>query len=167
MNDRFLRSLGQIVAALLWISLGTSTGWAAPSPQPAEFQERDKWVNQRLVEGNPPVSFVYDGKTSADLLAKWPKKTATRKLDGGRIERTWTWTDPQTGLEVRCVSVEYADFPVVEWTGYFRNTGAAKTSLLEGIQAIDVRMKRAKEGEFVLRGVRGDDCSPSSYQPYE
>ncbi len=137
------------------------------APQPAEFQERDKWVNARLVDGNPPMSFVYDGKSSTDLLAKWPKTTAARKLEGGRIERTSTWTDPATGLEVRCVSVEYAEFPVVEWTAYFRNAGAAKTPLLERIQAIDVGIDRAKQGEFVLRGVRGDDCSPSSYQPYE
>ena len=32
---------------------------------------------------------------------------------------------------------------------------------------MDVQMNRGEEGEFVLRGVRGDDCSPQSYQPYE
>ena len=131
------------------------------------LQERDNWVKQRLLEKQPPISFVYDGQTSADLLAKWPKTTATKKLDNGRTQRTWVWTDPKTGLEVRCVSVEYPDFPVVEWTAYFRNTGKAKTPILEKIQAIDVRLNRAKEGEFVLRGIAGDDNRPDSYQPYE
>ncbi|MFZ1937413.1 MAG: alpha-galactosidase [Thermoguttaceae bacterium] len=162
-----IRPFCLLIAALVWTGLTAAGSCAAPSPQPGEFQERDKWVNERLVDGNPPISFVYDGKSSADLLAKWPKRTATKKLDGGRIERTWTWTDPKTGLEVRCISVEYADFPVVEWTGYLRNTGATKTPLLQAVQAIDVGMNRAKQGEFVLRGVAGDDCSPNSYQPYE
>ena len=143
----------KLLPAAILILFNVSVAWAALSPKPAEFQDRDKWTDHWLAEGNPPLSFVYDGKTSLDLLAKWPKKTVTEKLDGGRLQRTATWTDPKTGLEVKCVSVEYADFPVVEWTGYFRNTGAAKTPLLERIQAIDVRIDRAKQGEFVLRGV--------------
>ena len=72
-----IRLFCRIAAVALWIGLGTANAWAVPSPEPAEFQERDNWVNQRLVDGNPPLAFVYDGKASADLLAEWPKKTAT------------------------------------------------------------------------------------------
>ena len=81
--------------------------------------------------------FFTTASLAADLLAEWPKTTVVKRLDSSRTQRTWTWTDPKTGLEVRCVSVEYADFPVVEWTGYFRNAGGGKTPLLEKIQAID------------------------------
>ena len=38
----------------------------------------------------------------------WPKKTARKKLDSSRTQHTLTWTDPRTGLEVRCVAVEYS-----------------------------------------------------------
>jgi alpha-galactosidase len=161
------RLVSRFVAIAVWIGLGAAVGWAAPAPTAAEYQERDAWVKQRLVDGPPPLAFTYDGKPAAELLAQWPKKTASKKLDGGRTERSWTWTDPKTGLEVRCVAVEYANFPVVEWTAYFKNTGTSKTPLLQGIQAIDVRMNRAKDGEFVLRGTAGDDNRPDSYQPYE
>jgi alpha-galactosidase len=160
------RTVGQLAVALFCITLGT-VAWAAPSPDPAELQERDLWVKQRFVEGTSPMSFVYDGQPSAELLAKWPKKIATKKLDGGRTQRTSTWTDPKTGLDVRCVVVEYSDFPVVEWTGYFRNAKNSKTPILEKIQAIDVSLNRTQEGEFVLRGIAGDDCRPDSYQPYQ
>jgi len=148
------------------IVVGSAKVWPAPEPAPAEFQERDAWVQQRLVAGHPPLAFVYDGKASADLLAQWPKTSATRKLDDRRTEHTSIWSDPKSGLEVRCVSVEHAGFPAVEWTVYFRNTSASRTPLLQGIQAIDVTLNRAKAGEFVLRGIAGDDCRPDSYQPY-
>ena len=84
-----------------------------------------------------PISFVYGGQLSDDLLAAWPKKTARKKLDSSRTEHTFTWTDPHTGLEIRCVAVEYGDFPVAEWTVFFKNTGQADTAILENIQALD------------------------------
>ena len=95
------------------------------------------------------------------------KTQTSRKLDDNRTERTIAWTDPKTGLEVRCVSVVYADFPVVEWTVYFKNAGKADTPILENIQGMDVSFQREGEGDYVLRTMRGDDCSPSSYQPLE
>jgi len=150
----------------LGIGAGSAIGWTAPTPTPLEFQERDAWFQQRLVTDQPPLAFVYDGKASAELLAQWPKKTSTRKIDDGRTEYTSIWTDPQSGLEVRCVAVEYAGYPALEWTAYFRNPGASPTPLLQGIQAIDVTLNRAKAGEFVLHGIAGDDCRPDSYQPY-
>jgi alpha-galactosidase len=35
------------------------------------------------------------------------------------------WTDPQSGLEIRCEAIEYHDFPTVEWTFYLKNTADA------------------------------------------
>ncbi len=114
-----------------------------------------------------PISFVYGGQSSDDLLATWPMKTNTQKLDDVRTQRTFTWTDPRTGLEVRCVAVEYTDFPAVEWTVYLKNTGQADTPILENIQALDVRFERSADGEFVLHGNKGDWCAPQSYEPYQ
>ena len=42
----------------------------------------------------PPFSFVYDGKASAELLKEWPCERTSRKLDEQRTERTSVWTDP-------------------------------------------------------------------------
>ena len=76
------------------------------------------------------------------------------------------WKDAKTGLEVSCKSIEYRDFPVVEWTLHFRNGGTAETPILEDIRALDVRIEKPPGGDFLLRGFRGDDCTPDSYQPY-
>ena len=50
-----------------------------------------------------------------------------QQFDAHRTERTSAWTDPGTGLEVRCVAVEYNDFPTVEWVVHFKNTGTNDT----------------------------------------
>ena len=71
-------------------------------------------------------------------VAQLEADAGTRELDDRRIEHTLTWTDPESGLVVRCVAIEYRDFPAVEWTLYFRNTGTADTPILENIQALDI-----------------------------
>jgi alpha-galactosidase len=114
-----------------------------------------------------PFSFVYDGHSSDELLALWPKKTARKKLNSSRTQHTLTWTDPRTGLEVRCVAVEYADYPAAEWTVFFRNNGQADTPILENLQALDAKFERGADGEFALHGNKGDWCVPQSYEPYQ
>jgi alpha-galactosidase len=142
----------------------------AVSPSPAEMAEARSWAEK--LEGSakskgiePFFSFTYDGKPSAELLGQWEQKRTTRQLDEHRTERTLTWTDPKTGLEIRRTSVIYSDFPVVEWTVYFKNTGKADTPILADIQGMDVSFQRSGEGDYVLRSIRGDDCSAASYQP--
>jgi alpha-galactosidase len=144
----------------------------AAVPTPAEMQEAKRWMAARF-EGIPKAksgrsffSFTYGGQPSSDLLDTWQLKRTTRELDEHRTEHTLTYTDPKTGLLLRCVGVEYNDFPVVEWTLYFKNTGDKNTPMLQGIQALDVRMKKPEGDEFVLRGCKGDDCNPMSYEPY-
>jgi alpha-galactosidase len=122
----------------------------------------------------PPFSFTYGGKPSAELLKAWNLKRETRKLDDARTEITLTWTDAATGLQVRCVAIEYADFPTVEWTLHFKNTGAAAgpqgrpadTPILEGIQSLDTRLERNAEGEFVLHHFTGTPCTQADYEPF-
>jgi hypothetical protein len=92
---------------------------------------------------------------------------ADERLDANRTRRTLAWTDPKTGLEVRCVAVDYADYPGVEWTAYFKNNGTANTPILDTIQGLDVQFKREATGpEFVLHGIKGDFMSAESYEPY-
>ena len=112
-----------------------------------------------------PFSFDYDGKASTELLKGWPCQRTARNLDAQRTERTSVWTDPGTALQVRCVGIEYGDFPTVEWVVRFKNTGAADTPILSGIQAVDLSLERTGSGEFVLNHHAGDSCSPESYAP--
>ena len=115
---------------------------------------------------DPPFSFVYDGRSSTGLLAEWGAKRDRRQLDDQRSEYTLTYTDPKTGLVVRAVGIEYHDFPTVEWTLYFSNTGTVDTPLLTDIQAIDTWFRRGRDGEFTLHHNTGSPAAPNDYEPH-
>lgn len=120
-----------------------------------------------LDHGATPFSFVYDGKASADFLKTWKVERATTKLDDTRLQHVVTYTDPQTALVLRCVAIEYLDFPTVEWTLYFKNAGTADTPIIEKIQALDLRMERGDRGEFLLHHNIGSPANGSDYGPLE
>ena len=118
-----------------------------------------------------PFSFTYGGKPSTRVLESWPSRGVSRKLDENRTEHTLTFSDPETGLVVRCVAVQYHDFPVVEWTLYFENTGTADTPILEDIQALNTVLRRYRwperePTEFVLHHFTGSPCRADDYEPH-
>ncbi len=114
----------------------------------------------------PPFSFTYGGQPSAKLLETWDLKRAVRKLDDQRTQHTLTHTDAKTGLVVRWAAVEYHDFPTVEWTLYFKNTGAADTPILADLQALDLPLRRGSGFDYVLHHNTGSPCRPNDYQPH-
>ncbi|HWH70222.1 MAG TPA: NPCBM/NEW2 domain-containing protein, partial [Candidatus Sulfotelmatobacter sp.] len=114
-----------------------------------------------------PFSFVYDGRASSELLSKWQRTQQTKTLDASRSERTITWTEPQTGLVLRCVVVQYATFPTVEWTLYFKNSGAQDSPILSNILALDTTFMRGQQGEFLLHHHAGSTATMDDYRPYE
>jgi hypothetical protein len=116
---------------------------------------------------DPPFSFVFNGQKSSELLKKWPLQRNSKEIDSQHTEHTLVYRDPNSGLEVRCVGVEYRDFPTVEWTIYFKNTGAVDSPILENIQALDSRIERNGDGEFLLHHNKGAPASPNDYEPYE
>lgn len=116
---------------------------------------------------DPPFSFVYDGRPSAEAIASWQRALRSRDLDDQRTEHSLCFTDPKTGLELRCVAVEYRDFPTIEWTLYFRNTGTVDTPILEQIQPLDALMDRGEGGEFLLHHAVGSPADGNDYGPRE
>ncbi len=162
------------------IVLGAATcsgvSWASAPSQPDEMQDRDRWLGDRLLSVPGPstmtgenrvFSFACGEQSSDKLLAAWPRTSQSSKLSQDRTQYTLTWTDAKTGLHVCCVAVKYADFPVVEWTVYFKNVGEHDTPMLANLQAIDTRIERGPEGEYLLRYNKGDTCAPDLYQPLE
>ena len=99
-------------------------------------------------------------------------ETGVPPLDAQRIEHAITYTDPKTGLVIRCVGVEYGDFPTVEWTLRFKNTSDKETPILSDIQALDTQFERladpnVAESEFCLHHQAGSPCQPNDYEPLE
>ncbi len=114
----------------------------------------------------PPFSFTYDGQSSRQFLSDWKTVRNSKKIDTLRTGHTLTYTDPQTGLQVRCEAVEYQDYPTVEWVLYFKNTSDVDTPIIANIQAMDSEFSRGSQSEYVLRSISGDRNTADSYQPF-
>lgn len=116
------------------------------------------------VSTDPPFSFTYGGEASAEI--EWKVTRSSRDLGNRSIGHDVTYNDPVTGLEVLCKGVEYSDFPVVEWTLHFKNTGAKDTPIIENIQALDTVFTRSDPDEFVLHHGAGCTNSAHDYEPF-
>jgi alpha-galactosidase len=156
------------IVILLGVALMTVSAQAQVSPTKGEIASGKRWLREHLLapKAQPPFSFVDGGQESETLLRGWRSRRGTESVDPFRTRHTVVWTDPQSGLEVRCEAVEYADYPAVEWTVHLRNTGPRDTPILSDIQGLDARFERTAQGEFTLHGNKGDFCTADSFEPY-
>ncbi len=139
---------------------------AALTVSPEEMAQKHQWVQQHLLTADlPPFSFTYGGQPSSRLLPSWARAESDAVIDAKRTQHVITWTHGD--LEVRCVVVEYNDYPVVEWTVYLKDVGTRITPILEEIQGMDTTMSREEGAEFVLNCNKGDYCAKDSYEPYQ
>jgi alpha-galactosidase len=114
-----------------------------------------------------PFSFSYGDRAFAELCAGWEFERTATELGQGRTQHTLLWRDPKTRLSVRCVAVAYRDHPTIEWTLYFKNDGATVTPIVKSIQALDVPLEQAGNGDFVLHHAVGSPADGSDYSPIE
>lgn len=103
-----------------------------------------------------PFSFRYDGQCSHNLLGTWKQDLH---------EDAVTYTDPVTGLEIRCELVCHDDFPAVEWVMYLRNTGMADTPILDYIQPLDDLLACPADAVCTFRYAIGSQCTPEDFSP--
>jgi alpha-galactosidase len=114
---------------------------------------------------NPPFSFVYEGRKSADLLPAWKYSANDSSVqDTARREHEVTYIDPATGLRVRVVTTTFSDFPAVESVVYFKNIGHADTPILENIQALDAPLA-CPHGDPSIHYSLGATCSINDFMP--
>ncbi len=141
----------------------------AATPNSGELAQSKTWAAAHLATLTaPPFSFVYGGKSSGALLKAWNSITISQETAENCTYNTLTWNDPETGLAVRCVAAEYTDFPAVEWTLWFKNTGRADTPILEDVQALDTLIDApANKGSFRLLHARGSHEEARDFTPEE
>jgi alpha-galactosidase len=124
-------------------------------------------VLTRFISGtDPPFSFTYGGRFSKDLLRNWDFAHATRQLDGERIEHVMLHNDSETGLQVRCILIEYRDFPALQWVLYFKNASVETTPIIKSIQALDVVM-HCQRNRFTLHYAKGALASIDDFMPIQ
>lgn len=118
-----------------------------------------EWVAERFSQGIiPPFSFIYDDQSSSELLQGWQYK---------QEGYTFTYTDPQTKLQICCACEIFPGFPALEWALTLKNCGESDTPIIEDIQAIDVVQSFGTEEEFTLHHAMGSSASRMDFAPVD
>jgi len=129
------------------------------------------WLDELARQARPsedlPFSFVYDGKSSRDILTQWESQVEVRQVDNTRIERVVTFCDPQTQLEVKAVATVYTEVAGVDWTLYFANRGQQDTPTLEQVRAVDTSVAIGLGVVPTLHRLRGSTCAADDWMPLD
>ena len=147
---------------------------SAVTPTADEMTAAGRWATAKFGDaGGPkstavPFSFTYGGRSSRELLKTWKCQKSIRRLDAARREHTLVYTDPKTGLEVRCVAIAYTDYPAVEWVVYFENKGEKDTPIIANVQALDTMLTVEQQPkEVVVRHARGTKAAIDDFGPID
>jgi alpha-galactosidase len=153
--------MARILLVVLSIILGIqSTGLQA---QPSKLAE--KWITDRFTSPDrAPISFRYGEAVSEAVLKSWQMRQEAKKLDEFRTAIVFYYTEPGGGMQIRCECVAYNDVPVAEWVVYIKNTGTKTSTVLQDIQALDLKIPAA-EKEAVLHFAKGALCCMDDYMP--
>jgi alpha-galactosidase len=159
-------------SAMIVLLLATSPSWAADAIKPTadEMAEARRFVTANFTDAKatrPPFSFVCNGKPSPEFLPTWKIDRKSTRIDAHRTGHTIVYSDPAGGLSVRCELVEYDDYPTVEWTLHFKNTGATDTPIIEKIESLDLTLQGGDAGEFLLHHNVGSPHDGTDYTPLE
>jgi alpha-galactosidase len=141
---------------------------AAANEKAVEVTMNQEWAKAAFapnVGGALPFSFVYDGKSSGELIKIWRQEVKEEQVDKTKHKRTLTLSDPDTGLEVRTEAIIYTDTPGVDWTIYFTNKGDRDTPVIEQVKAIDIDLAAELQTSVVLHGIKG--CYPDSWLAFD
>jgi alpha-galactosidase len=112
----------------------------------------------------PPVSFVYDGTSSAEFLRRWERCDAAEETAAGSVERV-TCRDPDTGLEMRIEVRRFRGFPAVDWVVELENHGSADTPVIEGIRPLDISIPMPQKERLRLHHANGSSCRMDDFLP--
>ncbi|MBW8325088.1 MAG: alpha-galactosidase [Prolixibacteraceae bacterium] len=128
-----------------------------------------QWVKQHFAKGKiPPFSFVYGGKNSNSFLKNWQFKAEKLLAVEPKSEvSAFTYSDPKSGLAVKCIVTCFADFQAVEWVLNFTNTSGKNTPIIEKAAAIDYSFVAEEKGVFVLHHAKGSNAERSDFLPID
>ena len=126
----------------------------ASVPKQGKYKDGFMQGNDRV--GQPlPISFVYGGKPSHELIAGWKKEYSEVQTDDTTLELVYTLTDPVTGLEVKVKARMFLDTPGIDWTVYFTNTGSKNTPILELVRPLDMTVTPASDDAAPMSNMVG------------
>ena len=138
-----------------------TTSAQSPATTAADMKRIGGWKEHHLLTPHTlPFSYALADRRLRGIPPDFHPSVARRRIDANIVETVYEGTDDTTGLTIRVECFEYLDYPVVEWTAWFTNTGTAKTPLLSDILAIDASFEGSAP---ILHHCSGDRAAEDSY----
>jgi len=127
------------------------------------------WVDDNFAKNKiPPFSFVYGGKSSDTFIKSWQYKAEKKTSSKPDVEESvYTYTDPKSGLVVKCFVTCFHDFQAVEWLLRFYNISGKNAPLLEKAAVINHTFTSAVKGPFILHHARGSTAERADFRPFD
>jgi alpha-galactosidase len=166
-TDHRLLLAGFMAGYLMASGIGWPGSLSGEEPQGGR-KEAAAVLHRFLDKGSVPISFVYGGRPSRELLPTWTV-TSSSKDESDRTLHTVKYADPASGLELVAKICEYKDFPAIEWVLHFKNAGKVDTPVLENVQALDFALDvQPAYGEVVLHRILGcaGSCATGSISDF-
>lgn len=162
------RKIRLITLLLLTGCLSFAFGKSA-NPIPDNTFALKQWIDQHFAKGKiPPFSFVYDGIKSDEFIRDWQFRVEKPNTSAPNSEETiFTYSDPISGLAVKCAVTCFTDFSAVEWVLNFSNKSGKNTPLIQKAAVIDYSFMAESEGTFILHHNRGSDAQRNDFQPID
>ncbi|MEI6518428.1 MAG: alpha-galactosidase [bacterium] len=113
-----------------------------------------------------PFSFIYNGKSSSELLPQWKKSVKKLPVADKKEQGIITYTDPNSGMEITCQITRALDYPSIEWVIFFKNTGTTDTPIIEQIRGLDLHFGSG-DGQVTLHHSYGSTASASDFIPID
>ena len=161
MKSHIARVLGCLLACALGIQVA---GAQAALRHGMDDTDCGRWAEKAFVRGKvPPFSFTYGDVPSAKLLPHW--KFSRKELTPAKETEaltSYTWTDPQTGLQVEAQVKRFTDWNATEWVLRFRNTGSADTPPLAQIRTVDLYQRSSGPMKSSSGGLLAGGTSPAA-----
>lgn len=101
------------------------------------------------------------------MLQGWSRTASEPVPDQGSTRRTLAFRDRDTGLETSMETVQFKDWPAVEWVVHLTNTGGTNTPVLEEIQALDAVLPQLSGNAKALHWAKGALASFDDFAPQE
>ena len=160
----------KILVVLLFIMVKTGISRSQSSVSiPSDNEAVKLWVKKYFSKGQiPPFSFLYGGKNSDTFISSWKFSKMELETSEPNTEKSVsTYTDPRSGLVVRCFITCFNDFPAVEWVLRFSNTSTKNSRVIEKAAVIDHSFVSGEKGTFIFHHSRGSSALRSDFQPID
>lgn len=113
-----------------------------------------------------PFSFLYDNRSSNDLLDMWKYKYVKEEIDPDRTKLISTWVNDVSGLKVDFEAIRYSDFPALDWVIYLENFGGKETPIISKLKALDVIFESplGQMGDYILHRTKGAPADVTDFE---